>query len=96
MLDKLTHFPIEFGLIVIAIAGAIARYLSNYTKGVPFAWGMFAASVFASAFSGIIFGYMGISMNLPVPILFIMSGTGGFFADQAMKLALEFVSKKVQ
>ncbi len=96
MLEKLSHFPLEFGLIVIAIAGAIARYLSNYTKGTPFAWGMFAASVFASAFSGIIFGYMGISMNMPIPILFIMAGTGGFFADQAMKLALEFVTQKVK
>ncbi len=96
MLDKISHFPIEFGLVVVAIAGAIARYLNGYVGGKPFQLRMFLASVFASGFSGVIFGFIGISMNLPDIILFVMAGTGGFFADQAMKFALEFVSKKVQ
>lgn len=94
MLDKIAHFPIEFGLVVVAIAGAIARYLNGYASGTPFKITMFAASVFASGFSGVIFGFIGISMALPDPILFIMAGTGGFFADQAMKYALEWVTKK--
>lgn len=95
-MKDLQNLQFEIILAVIAIVGGVARYLNSYTKGVPFSLGMFLASVFASGFSGLIFGLIGISTGLPDTLIFIMAGTGGFFADQAMKYALEFVTKKTK
>lgn len=90
------HIPIELMLSLVAIFGGAARYLSGYREGIPFKLGMFLASIFVSGFSGLIFGFLGISMNMPTPILFIMAGSGGFFADQTMKLVMEWISKRIK
>lgn len=90
-----TELYIYIILSGIAIAGGIARYAMNYQNGLPFKTGIFIASVIASAFAGIMFGLVGISMNLPEPIIFAMTGVGGFFADQSLKLVMGFVSQRM-
>lgn len=92
------HFPIDpvqiiYGLV--AVCGGVARYLSTYASGAPFNAAYLAASAFVSGFSGYMFALLGVSMNLPEPMLFMLAGVGGFFGDQTMKLILEVVSKKV-
>lgn len=87
---------LEIMFIVLAISGGIARYLNGYTNGTPFNWKTFLASVFVSGFSGYMFALMAISMNLPIPIQFMMAGTGGFFGDQTMKFVLEYVRNKTK
>lgn len=78
----------------IAVAGGIARYLRGYVDGIPFSFGVFAASAFVSGFGGWIFALIGQSMLLPQTIIFTMAGVGGFFSDQALKLAFEYMSAR--
>ncbi len=88
--------PAQFVYGFVAICGGVARYLNGVSIGTTqFSFGLFFASTFASGFSGYIFALIGVSMQLPTTILFIMAGTGGFFGDQAMKLVMEFVQTKV-
>lgn len=79
----------------IAVAGGVARYLNGYINGVPFRFAAFCASVFVSGFTGYMLALVGLSMNFPEPVLFIMAGTGGFLGDQAMKFVMEWLSGKV-
>lgn len=95
MKDYLSGLPIYITLSVIAIAGGIARYAIGYRDGAAFKLGMLFASIVASAFAGVMFGLVGISTNMPQPIIFAMTGVGGFFADQSLKLVMEFVSNKL-
>lgn len=88
--------PLEVIFGTVAIIGGVARYLNGYLTGVPFRFAAFMASTFVSAFSGYMFALVGLSMNFPQPMLFILAGTGGFFGDQTMKLILDIVSKKVE
>lgn len=85
-------FQLVYGLI--AICGGVARYLRGFVDGVPFSFGIFCASAFVSGFGGWIFALIGLSLNLPQFIVFAMAGTGGFFSDQALKLAFEYTSGK--
>lgn len=94
-MDYLKHIPIELLFALAAFVGGIARYLNGYSNGVPFLLGLFIAGSLVSGFAGFMFALLGLSMDLPQPILFIMAGTGGFFGDQTMKLILEYVTKKV-
>ena len=79
----------------IAVVGGIARYLNGYVNGVPFRFAAFCASTFVSGFTGYMLALVGLAMQFPEPILFIMAGTGGFLGDQAMKLVTEFLSGKI-
>lgn len=79
----------------VAIIGGIARYLNGYINGVPFRFAAFMASAFVSGFTGYMLALVGLAMNFPEPMLFIMAGTGGFLGDQAMKFIMEFISGKV-
>lgn len=95
-LKTLSIDPIQFVYGALAICGGVARYLSGYTTdGLPFKFRTFVASTFVSGFSGYMFALLGLSMSLPPTFLFIMSGTGGFFGEQTMKLILEYVQVKV-
>lgn len=87
--------PVEAVYGIIAIAGGIARYLNSFTAGQPFSLGVLFASAFVSGFSGYMFAIIGISMNLPSPILFMMAGVGGFSGDQTMKFLLEYLERKI-
>lgn len=87
------NIPIEAIYTLLATSGGVARYLTGYTNGVPFKTGIFLASAVASGFSGFMFAQLGVSMDLPQPMLFVMAGTGGFFGEQTMKLILERISK---
>ena len=75
----------------IAVCGGVARYLRSYIDGTPFSFGIFTASAFVSGFGGWMFATMGVSMDLPTSVLFVMAGTGGFFSDQTLKLIFEWV-----
>lgn len=88
--------PIQYIYGVIAIIGGMARYLTGYADGKHFSLGIFAASAFVSGFSGWMFALIGISMNMPQPVLFIMAGTGGFMGEQTMKLVVEWVQGKIK
>lgn len=90
------RIPTEFILVILATAGGIARYLSNYTKGIPFNLWTFIASTFVSGFSGYMFALVGVSMNFPLPILFMFAGCGGFFGDQSLKLVMEYITDKIK
>ncbi len=93
------HFPIDpiqFVYGAVAICGGVARYLNSFSKGQPFNFGILLASSFFSGFSGYMFALIGLSMNLPEPILFIFAGIGGFFGDQTMKLVLEWAAARVK
>ena len=78
----------------LAILGGVARYLKSYIDGAPFSLSVFLASAVVSGFSGYMFALMGISMNMPQPIIYMMSGTGGFMGDQSMKLVFEWLQSK--
>ena len=90
------HISIEILYGLIAVAGGIARYLAGYKNGHPFNIKIFISSIFISGFSGYMFALMAISINMPVPMQFMMAGTGGFFGDQAMKHILEYVQNKIK
>ena len=87
--------PIHFVYGTVAIVGGVARYLVGIKEGVPFKFTIFIASAFVAGFSGWMFANIGISMQMPSTIVFIMAGTGGFMGEQTMKLVAEWVSKKV-
>lgn len=88
--------PVQFIYGAVAICGGVARYLRGYADGAPFSLSVFAASAFISGFSGYMFALLGLSMQLPEPMLFIMAGTGGFFGDQTMKLVYEWAQGRLK
>jgi hypothetical protein len=90
-----TEFAGTIAFSFIATMGGIARYLNGYTNGVPFKLSIFCASAFVAGFSGLMFAYLGEAMSMPKVMLFVMSGVGGFFGEQTMKLILEKVNKKL-
>ena len=99
-MDWLTHTikiidPIHFVYGAVAIIGGVARYLAGFKEGVPFRLTIFLASAFVAGFSGWMFAQIGLSMQMPSTMVFIMAGTGGFMGEQTMKLVAEWVSKKV-
>lgn len=87
--------PAQFFYGVIAVCGGIARYLSGYADGKPFSFGVFVASAFVAGFSGWMFALMGLSLNFPQPMVFMMAGTGGFMGEQTMKLIVEYAQHKI-
>jgi hypothetical protein len=95
-MDQAPIDPTQVFYGLIAICGGIARYLKSYVDGAPFSLGIFAASAFISGFGGWVFAQIGISMNLPQPILYAMAGAGGYFSDQTLKLVLEYVQGKAK
>ena len=86
--------PVQFVDGTIAVIGGVARYLNSFTQGTPFSFGVFIASAFVAGFSGWMFAAVGMSLQLPQGIVFMMAGTGGFFGEQTMKLIMEFVKAK--
>lgn len=96
MADWLKHLePVQIIYGIIAIAGGVARYLNSYVQGKPFKKSILIASAFTAGFSGYMFALLGLTMNLPQPMLFVIAGTGGFFGEQTMKLVLESVTTKL-
>lgn len=93
-MDFIRQYSLELIFGALAVMGGVARYLNSYVQGAPFSGSLFLASTMVSGFSGCMFALIGESMNLPETILFVMAGTGGFFGDQALKFAFEYVSTK--
>ncbi len=95
MMQKIETLQWIYGLI--AVFGGVARYLNNYTNdGKPFSLSILIASTFVSGFSGWMFAVLGLSMDMPQSIVFIMAGTGGFFGEQTMKLIYEYVTARAK
>ena len=92
-MDFLKTLPLELFLVLLAVCGGCARYLSSYTNGTPFKVSIFIASGAVAGFTGYIFAIFGATMALPEPMLFVMAGIGGFFGEQTMKFVLESVIK---
>jgi len=95
-MDFLKNLPVELVFVSIAFFGGVARYLNGYTNGVPFKLSVFIASGVVAGFSGYIFALFGKSMQLPLEMLFVMAGVGGFFGEQTMKFIMEQVTDKKQ
>lgn len=93
--NNLKSPPIELLWFLMASFGGVARQLNNYANGVPFKMGIFVASTIMSGFSGYMFALLGQSLSLTSTLLFMMAGAGGFMGDQAMKLVVEFLTKRV-
>lgn len=95
-MEHLKDIPAQLIFMVIAIAGGVARYLTGYANGTPFKFSILIAASLAAGFSGMMFYYVGVALNLPVPFLAMMAGTGGFYGEQTMKLVLEYASRNLQ
>jgi len=92
-MEFLKNLPVELFLVILAVCGGCARYLSAYTNGTPFRISIFLASGAVAGFTGYIFAVFGATMALPQHMLFVMAGIGGFFGEQTMKFVLESVIK---
>jgi len=92
-MEFLKNLPVEMFLVLLAVCGGCARYLSAYTNGTPFRISIFLASGAVAGFTGYIFAVFGATMALPQHMLFVMAGIGGFFGEQTMKFVLESVIK---
>lgn len=90
------HLPIEIIITALAVAGGIARYLNGYINGDGFKISIFLSSIFVSGFGGLMFGLLGSSMNLPLVMVSIMSGMGGYFSEQTLKFVYEIIKKKAR
>lgn len=90
----MNKLPVEIVYGVLAMAGGMARYLTAYEKGKVFAVRYFLASTFISGFSGYMFALLGISLDLPTNMNFIMAGIGGFMGEQALKFVAEYITQK--
>lgn len=93
-MDFLKNLPLEVIVVILAIGGGVARYLNGYANGAPFKLSIFFASAFVAGFSGVMFYYFGVSLNLPVPFLAMMAGVGGFFGEQSLKFIMDNITKK--
>lgn len=90
------QFQLEIVYGILATAGGIARYLNDYNQTGKFTIRHFIASAIVSGFSGYMFALLGISINLPQPLIFAMAGTGGFMGEQALKFAAEYITNKIK
>ena len=89
------QLPLSFTTSIVAIAGGVARYLVGYVDGGRFKLSIFIASAFVSGFSGWMFALMGLDMNVPQEMIYMMAGVGGFMGEQTMKFILEYLGKKI-
>ena len=80
---------------LIAVCGGVARYLNSYANGQPFKLSILAASAFVAGFGGWVFALLGVTMDMPQNLLWVMAGVGGFFSEQSLKFAFEYFSRKV-
>lgn len=99
-MDWLKHIPVEpiqFVYGTVAIAGGVARYLNSFANGVgQFKVSIFFASAFVAGFSGWMFAIMGVTLNMPQGIVFMMAGSGGFFGEQTMKFIMEYLGNRTK
>ena len=87
--------PTEAIYTGLAAAGGAANYLHKFTHGAKFHVGLFIASMMLSGFSGLMFAYVGISMALPAPMLYVFSGMGGFMGHSALEFLATIVKDKI-
>lgn len=90
------QIPIEYTIVAIAFFGGVARYLLGYINGGGFKFSIFLASIIVSGFGGLMFGWLGVTMNMPNQMLLVMAGMGGYFSEQTLKLIYELVTKKLK
>ncbi|MGF6428220.1 phage holin family protein [Bradyrhizobium elkanii] len=100
-MDWLQHFlrqlePVQFIYGIVATCGGVARYLTGIADGKAFSLTVFIASAFVAGFSGWMFALLGMSLNMPQSMVFMMAGTGGFMGEQTMKLIAEYLQAKIK
>lgn len=86
--------PVEIIYGIGAVAGGVARYLKSYVSGEKFKLSIFTASAFIAGFSGLMFALLGETMGVPVTMIHVMAGIGGFFGDQTLKFIMESITKR--
>lgn len=92
----LADFLPSLSYVALAAGGGAARYLHSYTHGGKFSIGVFAASIILSGFSGLMFAFLGESMQMPVSVLYIFAGIGGFMGHSALEFLAEWIKTKVK
>lgn len=96
-MDHFQDIPAVVLYTFIATSGGIARFLTQYIDGTrTFSVGMLIASSFVSGFSGYMFALLGETMHLQRDLIFMMSGVGGYFGDQSLKLLLDILIRKLE
>lgn len=88
------HIPLEAALVIIAIFGGTARYLNGYVNGQGFKFTVFVSSVIVSGFGGLMFGWLGTTLNFSSPMLLMMAGMGGYFSEQTLKFIYEIIKTR--
>lgn len=69
---------------LMAISGGVARYAQSYLEGQRFSLFKLIASMVVSGFSGVMFGYFGITLGLRGEIIHVFSGIGGFYGTATL------------
>jgi H+/gluconate symporter-like permease len=95
-MEDLKNVPLEILIAILAIFGGVARYLNGYINGRGFKLSIFISSVIVSGFGGLMFGLLGSSMDLPIVMVSMMSGMGGYFSEQTLKFVYEVVKGKTK
>lgn len=87
--------PVEVLYALVATLGGAARYVNSYTSGAPFKLSLLFGSAFVAGFSGYMFALLGVSLQMPQSMTFIMAGVGGFMGEQTLKFIFEYFAEKV-
>jgi len=90
------NVPLEYLIAFLALFGGVARYLNGYINGNGFKFSIFVSSIIVSGFGGLMFGLLGSSMDLPIVMVSMMSGMGGYFSEQTLKFVYEIVKGKTK
>jgi len=93
---KMRQFQLELIYIAIATVGGVARYLNSYQQTGKFVLGMFLASCFVSGFSGYMGALVMSSLDMPLQVVYIAAGIGGFMGEQALKFITDWLVKKIK
>lgn len=92
------YFSADFSaliLSIIAMLGAIARFIHGYNKGDhEWSWRRLCAHVFVSAFSGWALGQLALVAGFGMDFVILAAGIGGWMGPNAVDFIIEIVKKK--
>ena len=90
---SIKNMPSEGIIVILAIAGGLARYLNLYLNGEKFRLSMLVANLILSGFAGLMFSLFGKSLGLATEFTYVLSGVGGFMSTEALKFLAQRVKK---
>lgn len=89
------NVPTEVVYTLLASAGGVARYLSEYLKHNKFSWTILIANVFISSFSGYMFAKFSTVLGIQSDVSYIFAGLGGFLGTRALEFMSDYVTSKM-